>query len=153
MKTVFLAIGFASCLATAATAATTESFTATSKMQPQTVIMFPSQAGTPQVGGAHWQGVLSFKNRSGAITKANYECLGWMTNGETDQRSVCNATDEAKERFSMRIDCLRPHKGEPTRLLCTGFLQGISGRYAGRHGAFEMTSFNGEAAAEGAWVY
>jgi len=149
LTTISVALA-AACMATGAAA---ESFTGTYQNGVVTTVIAPPANGAPAQGGAYWKGVATGAYKSGAATRSNYTCVGWLTPGQpTNNEAVCNASDNETDTWSVEILCQASDINDPSKpTTCWGAMTGTGGRYAGKTGQFVQHGTTTSGTSEGAW--
>ena len=88
--------------------------------------------------------------KSGASIKSSYQCTIWPTPGQfTNQSMICNVTETSGDKYSITSNCLNSTKGGS---MCWGYVQGLSGKYAGKTGALSQIGNGETGAGQGAWA-
>eukprot|EP01037_Dinobryon_pediforme_P014913 gene14913-15051_t len=131
-----------------ASGASAESFTFTYTNEAASMVSAASPSGPLYAGS--WKGVLTTVMKSGAALKSNFQCTIWPTPGQgTNQSMICDAADTSGDKYSVTSNCLSSEKGPS---LCWGYLQGLSGKYAGKVGVMSQIGGGASGAGQGAWA-
>ena len=132
-----------------ASAASAESFTTTWTSDAPMVVRAPGTIGGAPAVAAYFTGVTTATYKSGAVVKANYQCVQWPAAGMgTNTQAICQVQENATDKYSVVYSCSSDDKSAA----CWGGLAGTGGKYMGKRGTVSQIGTGASGAGQGAWA-